>query len=97
MLTSFGSVTTNTYASAARTSDGSLVIAYVLSRQAVTVDMSKLAGIATVRWYDPTNGKYVDESGSPFTNSGYQRFTPPRQSSSGDGDWVLMLEVLAAR
>jgi Protein of unknown function (DUF4038)/Putative collagen-binding domain of a collagenase len=92
-LTGFGSIATNTYATAARAADGSLVMAYLPSPRTITIDMSKLAGLATAHWYDPTNGRYVEMSGSPFVNSGYRQFTPPGQNSSGDGDWVLVLEV----
>ena len=93
-LTGFGSIVTNTYAPAARTSDGSLVMAYMPTIRTITVDMSKLAGSTTARWYDPTNGKYADVIGSPFANSGGRWFTPPGNNSAGDGDWVLVLEVL---
>jgi hypothetical protein len=96
-LTGFGSIITNTYAPAARTSDGSLVIAYMPTVRTITVDMSKLAGSATARWYDPTNGKYVDAGASLFANSGARQFTPPGNNSAGDGDWVLVLEVSPAR
>jgi hypothetical protein len=92
-LSSFGSIPTNTYVTAARSSDGSLVIAYTPSIRTITVDMSKLAGPATARWYDPTNGMYIDASGSPLTNSGEKKFVPPAQNGAGDGDWVLVLEA----
>jgi hypothetical protein len=95
-LTGLGSITTNTYATAARTADGSLVMAYVPSIRTLTVDMSKLAHRTTAHWYDPTSGKYVDVSGSPFANSGWQ-FTPPGDNSSGDGDWMLVLETYQPR
>jgi Putative collagen-binding domain of a collagenase len=95
--TGFGSVATNTYAPAARTSDGSLMIAYMPTIRTITVDMSKLVGLTTARWYNPTNGKYVDVSGSPFANFGGRRFTPPVNNSAGDGDWVLVLEASTAR
>ena len=92
-----GSITTSTCATAARTSDGSLVMAYMPTIRTITVDMSKLASIATARWYDPTNGEYTDIDGSPFANTGSRKFTPPGSNSSGDGDWVLVLEASAAR
>ena len=82
---------TNTYTTAARTSDGLLVMAYVPTVRTITVDMSKLARPTTAHWYDPTNGSYVDVTGSPFANSGYRQFTPPGHNSAGDGDWVLVL------
>jgi hypothetical protein len=58
--------------------------------------MSKLASMATARWYDPTNGQYVDIDGSPFANMESKEFTPPGYNSSGDGDWVLVLEASAS-
>jgi Putative collagen-binding domain of a collagenase/Protein of unknown function (DUF4038) len=92
---SVGSITTNACLTAARTSDGSLAMAYMPSIRTVTVDMSKLATISTARWYDPTNGEYIDVSGSPFANTGSRQFTPPGKNSAGDGDWVLVIDALA--
>jgi hypothetical protein len=90
---SIGSITTNTCLTAARTSGGSLVIAYMPSIRRITVDMSKLTAISTARWYDPTNGEYTDVSGSPFANRGSRQFNPPGKNSAGDGDWVLVIEA----
>jgi hypothetical protein len=92
-FTGFGSITTNTYVTAARTSDGSQALAYLPAIRTITVDMSTLAGLTTARWYDPTNGKYAKVSGSPFANSGNRQFTPPGSNSAGDGDWILVLEA----
>ena len=92
-LSSFSSIPTNTYVTAARSADGSLVIAYMPSIRTITVDMSKLAGPVTARWYDPTNGMYINASGSPFANSGEREFVPPAQNDAGDGDWILVLET----
>jgi Protein of unknown function (DUF4038)/Putative collagen-binding domain of a collagenase len=47
-----GSVTTDSYATAARTSDGALAIVYVPTIRTIRVDMSKLAGTTVARWYD---------------------------------------------
>lgn len=96
-LTGLGSVSTNTYASAASTCDGSLVVAYLPTIRPVAVDMSKLAGPARARWYDPTNGKYLDAGDLPLPDAGRRWFSPPGNNSAGDGDWVLLLEVSAAR
>jgi hypothetical protein len=93
----FASLATNSYVTAARTSEGSLVMAYLPSSREITVDMSKLAGRATARWYDPTNGQYTDVSGSPFANAGSRQFTPPGSNSAGDGDWVLVIEAATGR
>lgn len=84
---------TSDYLTAARTSDGKLVIAYMPTRRMITVDMTKLSSTVTVRWFDPTNGSYTTISGSPFPNAGSKQFTPPGNNSGGDGDWVLVLEA----
>jgi hypothetical protein len=72
-------------------------MAYLPTIRTITVDMSKLASIATARWYDPTKGEYADIDGSPFANAGSRKFTPPGNNSSGDGDWILVLEASAGR
>jgi hypothetical protein len=88
-----GSITSNTCATAARTSDGSLVMVYMPTIRAITVDMSRLTGTTTARWYDPTSGEYADVKGSPFANEGSGQFMPPGANKSGEGDWVLVLEA----
>jgi hypothetical protein len=88
-----GSVTTDTYATTARTPDGTLIITYMPIIGTITVDMSKLSGPTAARWYDTTTGGYIDVSGSPFANTGMGRFTPPGKNHDGDGDWVLVLEA----
>jgi len=87
-----GSISTDSYAAAARTTDGNLVIAYIPFARTVSVDMSRLATAAIGRWYDPTNGTYRIIDGSPFSNSGVRNFMPPGRNSSGDDDWVLVLD-----
>ena len=53
--------------------------------------MTKMGGAVTAQWYDPTNGKYTAISGSPFANTGTQKFATPGTNSGGDTDWVLVL------
>lgn len=80
------------YLTAARTSDGKLVVAYMPTIRTITVNMAQLTGTTvTARWYDPTNGAYI--SIGSFSNSGSRNFTPASNNSSGDGDWVLVLEA----
>ena len=88
-----GSITTDTYVTAARTSDGALVIAYMPTIRMISVDMSTLSAGVKARWYDPTIGKFIDVSGSPFPNTGTRVFKPPSKNHDGDGDWVLVLEA----
>lgn len=92
-----GSITTNTCATAARASDGSLVMVYMPTIRAITVDMSKLMGTTTARWYDPTSSEYADVKGSPFANEGSRQFIPSGANKSGEGDWVLVLEASSPR
>ena len=88
-----GSVTTDTYATAARTPDGTLMMVYMPTIRPITVDMSKLPGPTAARWYDPTTGEYIPAAGSPFANIGTRELTPPGKNHDGDGDWVLVLEA----
>ena len=92
-LRNFAFIAANTCAVAARTLDGSLVVAYMPTIRTITVDMSKLASPAIARWYDPTSGEYTDVKGSPFANVGMSQFTPSGANKSGEGDWVLVLEA----
>jgi len=92
-FSSSGQVSANDYAAAARTPDGTLVLAYLPTLRTVTVDMTQLAGATTARWYDPSNGSYSGIAGSPFPSSGSRNFTPSGNNSGGDPDWVLVLEA----
>lgn len=92
-----GSLYKSNYLSAARTSDGSLAIAYLPTRRTITVSMMKLSGPVLARWYDPTNGTLTVISSSPLINTGTRRFTPPGSNSAGASDWVLVLERYQGR
>jgi hypothetical protein len=91
--TSTGHVDDSDYVTAARTPDGALVMAYMPTTRAITVDMTKLRGAAKAQWYDPSRGTYSAIAGSPFANSGTRMLTPPGANGDGDGDWVLVLEA----
>ena len=90
---SSGAVTGNTYVTTARTTDGSLVISYIPQGGTITVDMTKLRGSITARWFDPTNNTFSTISGSPFANTGTRQFVTPGNNSGGDNDWVLVLDA----
>jgi hypothetical protein len=92
---SLGTIRLNTYATAARSSDGSLVMVYVPTARTITINMSKLSSPAAAHWFDPSSGRCVDAAGSPFPNSGYRELaTPGVNGGGGDGDWLLILEAL---
>lgn len=59
---------------------------------AFTLDLSKLTGAVTARWFDPTTGKSQPVAGSPLANVGRHEFTPSGKNTAGDNDWVLLLE-----
>jgi chitodextrinase len=88
-----GALGDDDYLTAARTPDGALVMAYMPTLRAITVDMANLTGPAYASWYDPTNATFSAIPGSPLANSGARDFTPPGTNSDGDGDWVLVLEA----
>ena len=74
------------YLAAARTSDGSTVIAHMPTARTITVDLSKISGSqAKAWWFDPRTGKA--SLAGEFSTMGIIDFTPP-----GEGDWVLVLD-----
>ena len=77
------------YLAAARTSDGSTLIAYIPTSRGFSVEMSKLGGREVKAWwYDPRNGQAA--AAGTYPTSGRHEFTPP-----GEGDWVLVLDDAA--
>jgi hypothetical protein len=94
-FTSSGEVDASDYATAGRTPDGSLVMAYMPTLRTFTINMAQLSGPVTARWYDPANGSFTAIAGSPFANSGSHAFAPPGNNSEGSPDWVLVLEASA--
>ncbi len=84
------------YVTAARTSDGKLVMAYVPSTnegtRIFTVNMARLSSPANARWYNPTSGMFTAIEGSPLVNRGSREFTTPGDNGTGTNDWVFVLE-----
>jgi hypothetical protein len=81
------------YATAAVTPDGSFGVAYVPTQRTITIDMTKMRGATTARWFDPTNNTYRAIAGSPLPNTGTRQFATPGANGGGLGDWVLVLEA----
>ncbi len=84
-------VSKSDFCTAAKTPDGSFVIAYMPTARTITVNMASLRAPASAKWFDPTNGAYTAISGGPFANTGTRQFTPPGKNQDGDSDWVLLL------
>ena len=86
-----GEFTGSDYLAAARTSDGSTVMAYMPTSRTITVDMSKVSGAQAVGWwFDPRTGRAT--AAGTFPTSGTKQFTPP-----AEGDWVLVLDDASKR
>ena len=86
-----GTIDTDSYVAAAANPGGTLLVAYVGPGHSgdVTIDMSKMRGSTTSRWFDPTSGGFQDIGTLP--NSGTGNFAPPGANAAGDRDWVLIL------
>jgi hypothetical protein len=79
------------YLAAARTSDGSTVIAYIPTSRTITVDMTKVSGAqASGWWFDPRTGRA--SSAGTYPTSSTQELSPP-----SPGDWVLVLDDASKR
>ena len=84
-------VSRSDYCTAAKTPDGSYVVAYMPTARTITVNMVSLKAPAIAKWFDPSNGAYTMVPGGPLPNSGTRQFTPPGNNHDGDTDWVLLL------
>jgi hypothetical protein len=86
-------VSQSDYCTAAKTSDGSYVIAYLPKSRTITVNMAGLKAPARAKWFDPTNGAYTIVPGGPIANAGTRQFTPPGKNHEEADDWVLVLNA----
>lgn len=87
----YGTLGNANYCGAAKNVAGTLGVIYMPSNRTMTVVMSGFAGSVTARWYDPTNGSYTADAGSPVANSGTHDFSRASANNAGDNDWVLIL------
>jgi hypothetical protein len=81
----YGTAGTSSFVSAARTSDGSLVMAYLPSAAQITVDMTRIAGAQAIcKWFNPATAAetYI----GTYATTGTRTFTP------ATGDWVFIAE-----
>lgn len=83
--------------SAAITRDGRLALVHLPSGQAVTVDLSRMAGPRVVaRWFDPSAGSYTPAGEALATTAGRLRLLPPGRNRAGQQDWILEVTSHAA-
>jgi hypothetical protein len=68
-------------------------VAYFTFLANVTVNMAKMKGATTARWFDPSSGSYTTVPGGPFASSGSRQFAPPGNTADGSTDWVLLLQA----
>ena len=87
----FGQWKQSDYGTAALANDGSCGAAYLPTPRTIAIDLSKLKGPMTARWFDPTSGEFQAAEGSPLPNAANHEFTPPGKNSAGESDWVLLL------
>jgi hypothetical protein len=81
----------------AQTPDGKLAVTYIPStgtgERELTVAMDRLGKPVTARWYNPTNGRFIEAKGSPYANLATHRFRTPGDNGTGTNDWVLILDA----
>jgi len=87
-----GSIASDPYVTAAATSSGDLMVAYLPTAQPITIDMSQLPRVNRARWYDPTNGTFQDANEELAIDHSQRRFTPPPRHASSHDDWILVLD-----
>jgi hypothetical protein len=91
-----GSISTDDYVTAARSTAGDVMVAYLPTSRTLTVNMDQLTAPVRARWYDPTDGTFHNDQGAPLLDRGIHEFAPPERNSAGDSDWVLVLESALA-
>ena len=82
----YGTFSSTSYLSAARTVNGNTIIAYIPTLRTISVDMTKVSGSqAKAWWFHPSSG--VATLIGTYANTGSREFTP-----EANGDWVLVLD-----
>jgi Protein of unknown function (DUF4038)/Putative collagen-binding domain of a collagenase len=97
--TSLVSTALGTSGTAARTcpalgGNGQYALIWKNNTASITVVLSALSKVnLRVRWFDPSCNAFVPPAeGNAFTNSGSQAFAHPGNNSTGDTDWVLVID-----
>jgi hypothetical protein len=90
LTSGFGTSGTTSFATAAKSADGHLAVAFTPFVTNMVFNLSAMAGSVTAQWYDPTHGTYT-AIGSGLTGS--HTFTHPGNNFAGSSDWVLLLQA----
>lgn len=92
--TSLGTSGTATRLCPALAANGKFALIWNNSGSGMTVVLSALTKTnLRVRWFDPSSNTYVTPAeGGAFTNTGSQAFAFPGTNSTGDSDWVLVID-----
>jgi hypothetical protein len=77
----------------ASTADRTLAVGYFTDAATATIDFSRMAGVTTASWFDPSLG--TTTSIGAFPGSGVHSFTTPGNNAVGAQDWVLLLKTAA--
>ena len=79
------------YVAAAADPAGSLLLAYLPTGEAVTVDLSRMKGTIRARWFDPTSGQFSQATPGTSDDKVRSKLKPPGKNATGDPDWVLVV------
>ncbi len=81
---------------AAATPEGDLLVAYVppsgTAARRFSLDLSRVRGAITARWYDPATGGWAPLDHPPARSAAAQ-FETPGANAAGTNDWVLVVEA----
>jgi hypothetical protein len=79
------------------TADGRLSVTYVPSAspggRELRIALGRFPRLVTARWYNPTNGRFIEAEGSPYANRAARRLRTPGDNGTGASDWVLILDA----
>jgi hypothetical protein len=81
------------YVTGAVSDDRSFAVVYIPESREIYVDLARLGGPVTARWFDPTTGLYMPAAGAPVPSGAIRAFRPPNKNADWDSDFLLLLEV----
>jgi hypothetical protein len=91
LISGLGSGSGGDHATASLAPDGSCAVVYLPTPRPLTLDLQRLHGPVTARWFDPACGSFTPAADSPLATTARQDFTPPARNAAGETDWVLIV------